>query len=70
MKVQHVYCILYFRLLFKWWNTFKIKTGLQAEDKENGKIKKQWTEDYKLLGWGPRGLFPEYLEMGEFSVYF
>jgi hypothetical protein len=43
---------------------------LQAEDKENGKIKNQWTEDYKLLDWGSRGLFPEYLEMSEFSISF
>jgi len=33
-------------------------------------IKNQWTEDYKLLDWGPRGLFPEYLEMSEFSISF
>jgi len=56
--------------LYKWWNTFKIKTGLKAENKENGKMKTQWTEDYKLLDWGPRGLFPEYLEMSEFSISF
>lgn len=28
-------------------------------------MKKPWIEDYKLLDWGPRGLFPEYLEMGK-----
>jgi hypothetical protein len=68
--MQHVYFNLCFRLLYKWWNTFKIKAGLQAEDKENGKIKNQWTEDYKLLDWGPRGLFPEYLEMSKFFIPF
>jgi hypothetical protein len=52
--------------LLKWWNNLRVK----EEDKENGKIKNQWTEDYKLLGWSPRGLCPEYLEMGEFPVLF
>jgi hypothetical protein len=58
--------ILHCRLLLKWWNNFKVK----EEDKENGRMKNQWTEDYKLLGWGPRGLCPEYLEMGEFAILF
>jgi hypothetical protein len=57
--------ILYCRLLLKWWNNFRVK----EEDEENGKIKNQWTEDYKLLGWSPRGLCPEYLEMGEFPMF-
>jgi len=43
---------------------------MQGEDKENGRVKNQWTEDYKLLDWGPRGLFPEYLEMGECPFHF
>lgn len=46
-------------LLIKWWNNFKVK----EEEKESGKIINQWTEDYKLLDWGPRGLCHEYLEM-------
>jgi len=66
ISVVNLHC----SLLLRWWNTFKIKTGLQAEDKENGRIKKQWIEDYKLLGWGPNGLFPEYLEMGECPFLF
>jgi hypothetical protein len=52
--------ILHCRLLLKWWNNLRVK----EEDKENGKLKNQWTEDYKLLGWSPRGLCSEYLEMG------
>ncbi|KAJ9601623.1 hypothetical protein L9F63_000231, partial [Diploptera punctata] len=50
-------------LMFKWWNTFKIKTGMQEEETVNKNGKIQWVEDFKLLDWGPRGLFPEYLEM-------
>ncbi|PNF43988.1 hypothetical protein B7P43_G00902 [Cryptotermes secundus] len=46
-------------LLQKWWNNFKVK----EEDKESRQIINQWTEDYKLVDWGPRGLCPEYLEM-------
>jgi hypothetical protein len=52
--------------LQKWWNTFQVK----EEDKESRQIINQWTEDYKLIDWGPRGLCPEYLEMGEFSILF
>nr|CAD7267323.1 unnamed protein product [Timema shepardi] len=48
--------------LMKMFNTFTIKTGLQKKE-EDMKYCNQWTEDYKLLDWGPRGLFPEYLEM-------
>ncbi|XP_063237406.1 anoctamin-1 isoform X2 [Bacillus rossius redtenbacheri] len=48
--------------VMKWWNTFKIKTGLQ-EKEEDFHGCSQWTEDFKLVDWGPRGLFPEYLEM-------
>nr|CAD7464075.1 unnamed protein product [Timema tahoe] len=48
--------------LMKMLNTFTIKTGLQKKE-EDMKYCNQWTEDYKLLDWGPRGLFPEYLEM-------
>lgn len=58
--------ILYCRLLQKWWNNFKVK----EEDKKSRLIINQWTEDYKLVDWGPRGLYPEYLEMGEFSISF
>uniref|UniRef100_A0A1B6ED36 Anoctamin n=1 Tax=Clastoptera arizonana TaxID=38151 RepID=A0A1B6ED36_9HEMI len=51
----------------KWWNSFMLATGLDSttESDENidKSIRKQWTEDYKLLDWGDRGLFSEYLEM-------
>lgn len=30
---------------------------------------KSWYKDYKLLDWGPRGLFVEYLEMGNFQFF-
>ncbi|XP_050545540.1 anoctamin-1 [Daktulosphaira vitifoliae] len=39
-----------------------IKSSSEEKDLELSN-KKPWTEDYKLLDWGPRGLFPEYLEM-------
>lgn len=51
-----------FPLFYKWLNTLKIKTGLQ-KDEESLKGKKQWVKDFKLVDWGPRSLFPEYLEM-------
>jgi len=43
---------------------------MQEEEKENKNGKTQWIEDYKLLDWGPRGLFPEYLEMSEFNFHY
>lgn len=49
-------------LMYKWFNTIKVKTGMGTED-EKAVSCTQWAEDYKLLDWGPRGLFPEYLEM-------
>ncbi|EEB15452.1 conserved hypothetical protein [Pediculus humanus corporis] len=44
------------------YNEFQIKTGLKKQEETPLGVN-QWTEDYKLLEWGPRGLFPEYLEM-------
>lgn len=29
----------------------------------------QWIKDYKLVEWGTRGLFNEYLEMGKYTLY-
>ncbi|KAF2902509.1 hypothetical protein ILUMI_03671, partial [Ignelater luminosus] len=51
-----------FPLFFKWMNTLKFKAGLQKEQ-SSYKTKPQWVKDYKLVEWGPRSLFPEYLEM-------
>ncbi|XP_024217091.1 anoctamin-5 isoform X4 [Halyomorpha halys] len=53
----------------KWINSLSIKAGL--EKPSNSEVDavvddpshKRWTEDFKLLDWGPRGLFGEYLEM-------
>lgn len=38
-------------------------TGISKEDKSET-LSTQWMKDAKLLDWGPRSLFPEYLEMG------
>ncbi|XP_047120031.1 anoctamin-1-like isoform X1 [Schistocerca piceifrons] len=50
-------------LLQKWYNTFKLLTGLGKEDDAKAVSSTRWAQDYRLLDWGPRGLFPEYLEM-------
>lgn len=47
------------------YNEFRVRTGLKKEELEPLSIN-QWTEDYKLLDWGPRGLFVEYLEMSRY----
>jgi anoctamin-1 len=40
-----------------------VKTGL-AEGQKSNRSYYQWVKDFKLVEWGPQGLFPEYLEMG------
>lgn len=45
------------------YNEFRVRTGLKEEQDVPLSVN-QWTEDYKLLDWGPRGLFGEYLEIG------
>lgn len=59
--------------VYKWWNTFMLATGLESkkDSDEDLEVKpsttsssvRQLIEDYKLLDWGDRGLFYEYLEM-------
>ncbi|KAK7868057.1 hypothetical protein R5R35_007504 [Gryllus longicercus] len=49
-------------LFWKSLNTIRLKTGMGKEE-EQEKCRTRWAEDYKLLDWGPRGLFYEYLEM-------
>lgn len=48
------------------YNEFRVRTGLQEEQDIPLGVN-QWTEDYKLLDWGPRGLFSEYLEIGKLT---
>lgn len=56
--------------LQKLYNSFKIKTGLEKEVKDDLICCNQWTEDYKLLGWDNKSLYFEYLEMGKSFYYF
>lgn len=53
-----------FPLFYKWLNTVKVKTGLQKDESSKKGTQPQWVRDFKLVEWGPRSLFPEYLEMG------
>nr|XP_050852296.1 anoctamin-1 isoform X4 [Vespula vulgaris] len=53
-------------LFFKWLNTLKVHVGARKvtkEEKNGFKKDPQWIKDYKLVQFGPRSLFPEYLEM-------
>ncbi|XP_066141402.1 anoctamin-4 isoform X2 [Euwallacea fornicatus] len=52
-----------FPLFFKWLNTLKVKTGFSKEQLSCKGCRPQWEKDFKLVEWGPRSLFPEYLEM-------
>lgn len=56
-----------FPLFFKWLNTLKVKAGLTKDKISCKGCQPQWVKDYKLVEWGPRSLFPEYLEMGTIS---
>lgn len=51
-------------LLMKKWNSLKLRTGKNRERSLKGKGKR-YIADLKLVEFGSRGLFPEYLEMGE-----
>lgn len=60
-----------FPLFYKWLNTLKVHVGFNKEDlkrKSTSRVFLQWVRDYKLVQWGPRSLFPEYLEMGKRSI--
>ncbi|KAF3425387.1 hypothetical protein E2986_02577 [Frieseomelitta varia] len=61
-----------FPLFYKWLNTLKVHVGMKTEDghkKVTTRKYLQWIKDYKLVEWGPRSLFPEYLEMGSVLQY-
>lgn len=53
--------------LYKTFNT--IRNKMYKTDETDGSAQliscNQWTNDYKLLAWSPRGLFDDYLEMSK-----
>ncbi|KAK0082080.1 hypothetical protein PV325_011109 [Microctonus aethiopoides] len=51
-----------FPILLKWWAFFRIHTG-QKQKEDTISPHTPWMRDFKLLEWGPRGLYDEYLEM-------
>lgn len=53
----------------KTWKTFLITFGIKKNGRDYTSCPRtQWLNDYKLLPWGSRGLFEEYLEMGMFPI--
>ncbi|KAK6634066.1 hypothetical protein RUM44_004674 [Polyplax serrata] len=50
-----------FPIFYKWVNLWWLRTELRGKTSIKGNW--QWLKDFKLNEWGPRGLFPEYLEM-------
>lgn len=58
-----------FPLFYKWMNTLRVHVGAKKlkdhERRYSSRKFLQWLRDYKLVQWGPRSLFPEYLEMGK-----
>lgn len=58
---------MFIPFLTKTYNTLRNK--MYETDELAGGVKlfsrNQWTSDFKLLDWSPRGLFDDYLEMGK-----
>lgn len=55
-------------IFYKWMNTLKVKKSRWGSGHNfSTKNAAQWIKDFKLVEWGPRGLFPEYLEMGNYK---
>lgn len=49
-------------IFWKWYNSLKTRIGKDKKQSLKGKGQR-WLRDLKLLEWGSRSLFPEYLEM-------
>ncbi|XP_043284882.1 anoctamin-4-like [Venturia canescens] len=49
-------------LFYKWLNTLKVRVKPKNSEKYE-RMSLQWVRDFKLVQWGPRSLFSEYLEM-------
>ncbi|KAH0560411.1 anoctamin-5-like [Cotesia glomerata] len=60
---QAVYTIVEMVLpvILKWWALFRVHTGLKRKDPNVPRTR--WSQDFRLVDWGPRGLYDEYLEM-------
>lgn len=50
---------------YRWLNTIRVKGGSMKKVWSGTGKRQRWLRDLKLVEWGPRSLFPEYLEMGE-----
>ncbi len=53
------------RMVFKWFNTFRVRAGLKEQPTNSQAFRSQWAKDYQLVAWGSEALFAEYLEMGK-----
>lgn len=54
-------------MFFKWLNVMRVRYFNRKTRSAKGKDER-WLNDLKLVEWGSRSLFPEYLEMGKFDV--
>lgn len=48
-------------LLWKWYNMLTVP----KQQREAHNRWPRWAKDFRLVNFDPRGLFPEYLEMGK-----
>lgn len=47
----------------RWYQSYQIRRGRRERDGSFSKTVERWFRDFKLIPWGSRSLFPEYLEM-------
>lgn len=52
-------------MLWKWYNMLTVPES----QREAHNRWPRWAKDFRLVNFDPRGLFPEYLEMGEFGAH-
>lgn len=50
-------------IFYRWLNSLKVRIGKERNQSLKSKGQR-FVKDLKLVEWGSRGLFPEYLEMG------
>lgn len=56
-------------MIFKWFNTLRVRTGLGKQPTQSHTYRSQWAKDYQLVAWGSEALFGEYLEMGNLFTF-
>ena len=59
----HAFIYLFSRIALNFWR----RRSLKKQEEDSGQEVKQWEKDFSLAQLDSRGLFSEYLEMGEYT---